>query len=173
MHPLLIIMVSAQGHGVHFWCGGTHRTESVTPSDKVIMRLLVSIGDSQLNYPRWGGGILHGPIVLSLVKVNFWMWVGAEECWQMSPGIRRRTLWMLCRGWYARTCGVQTCAVHVEGFLFVPSVCNSLNKWTTLDSKLTTLCKYSYENIGQCKWWSLHILRKCFNIIVIVVYTHL
>lgn len=88
MHPLLIIMVSAQGHGVHFWCGGTHRTESVTPSDKVIMRLLVSIGDSQLNYPRWGGGILHGPIVLSLVKVNFWMWVGAEEsagkCHQVS-----------------------------------------------------------------------------------------
>lgn len=150
-YSLLIILASV-------WCGGTHVTLLVG------WRWDCRSGEERAN--------VHGPIVLS-AEVNVWMWeqrnlLADIISYQMMNPPPDVTGDHMGRGWCARTC---ECSIYWE--LLVCCECDLLNGWTTLDKKLTTLCKYSYENVRQCKWWSLHILHKCFNIIVTVVYTRL
>lgn len=58
---------------IRFCSWDTHRANSITPSDRVIMKMTVSRGDLQFNMgskPQWGPGMLHFPKVLSLADMN-------------------------------------------------------------------------------------------------------
>jgi hypothetical protein len=55
---------------VHSWGESTHRVDSATLNDRVIIRIVVDRGDLQFDVGSkpWETGILHTPEVLSLIE---------------------------------------------------------------------------------------------------------
>jgi hypothetical protein len=130
-----------QWHGVRFWCGG------FPPSDRVIMRMSVGRGDSQLI------NLVHGPIVLALVTVNVWLW----EQKNVLVDIKWCFPWT-CGGMHVCTC------VPVEGRMC--RVC--LAEQTNYIGQQTwqPCANIAVRTLVSVSDGSLHILHECFNIVV-------
>lgn len=126
------------------WCGGTH----VTPLGRVTMRWISGCGSRRI-------------------------------CWQISPVIKRWTLLRMLPGaiWVEDDVLELVECRRVQKTVCIESSCVvSVTRWTGelhWTRNWQPCANIAMRTLVSVKWWSLHILHKCFNIIVTVVYTHL